>query len=359
MMMTEEMIDKNKELEEFVKKTIKKIKVIGAGGGGSNTIDRIYEIGKFAPEVELIAINTDVRHLLKVKAHRKILIGKELTKGLGAGKNPKIGEEAARESENELKQIVQGADLVFLTCGLGGGTGTGSLPVIAELAKKAGAVTIAVCTLPFTIEGKKIWENARYGLEKLEDIVDLFIVIPNDKLLEVVPNLPLTQAFKFADEILANAIKEMVDLITKSDIVNVDFADVKSIVQNAGYGMIGIGESDSENRAIEAVERALQNPLLDIDISGASAALVRITAGKDLKMEEFSKILDAISMRLDSNARLIWGAGIDESMGNTLRVSVIVTGLKSIPECVRKLKGKILTEEEKELEEELGIEIVA
>ncbi len=345
------------ELEEILKQLEKKIKVIGCGGAGSNTINRLFEMG--VPEgVELIAINTDARHLAKVQAHKKVLIGKETCRGLGAGKDPKKGEEAARESENELKQLVQDADLVFITCGLGGGTGTGSAPVVAELAKKAGALTIAVCTLPFTIEGKKIWDNAKYGLEKLEDLVDLFVVIPNDKLLELVPSLPLNQAFKVADEILASAIKEMVELITKPGLVNVDFADLRTIVTQAGYGMIGVGESDSENRAEEAVERALNNPLLDVDISGSGAALVRITGGENLKMEELGRILEKVKEKLAPDANIIWGAAIVPELGNTLRVFIIVTRLRKIPDVVKKLKGELTPEKKKELEEDLGIEIL-
>ncbi len=351
------MIDK--ELEEFLSQTLKKIKVVGCGGGGSNTIDRLYEMGVYG--AELIAINTDVGHLLKIKAHQKILIGKQLTRGLGAGKNPKVGEEAAKESEQDIKRALEGADVVFITCGLGGGTGTGSAPVVAEIAKKLGAIVIAVCTWPFSVEGANIWNNALYGLERLEDTVDLLIVIPNDKILELYPDVPILQAFKVVDTVLANALKELTELLTKPGYINVDFADFKAVVSGAGYGLFGVGESDSENRAIEAVERALNNPLIDIDISGARAALVRITGSEDMTPEDIEKILESVKSRIDPNAALIYGIAFEEGKKNYIRVSVVVTKLKRSPEFINKVKGKeelMKKEEKKKLEEELGIEVI-
>ncbi len=346
----------DQELEEFIKQTHKKIKVIGCGGAGSNTIDRLYELGVYG--AELVAINTDVRHLLAVKAHRKILIGKELAKGFGAGKNPRVGEEAAKESETELKQLVSDADVVFVTCGLGGGTGTGSAPVVAELAKKAGATVIAICTWPFQAEGKHIWENAQYGLEKLEGNVDLLIIIPNDKILELYPNLPLRQAFKAADSVLANALKEITELLTKTGYINVDFADFRAVVTDSGYGLFGVGESDSENRAVEAVERALNNPLVDVDISGARAALVRITASEDLTPSDVDKILSVVREKVAPDATVIYGVAFDDSKKNYVRVSVVITKLKHLPEYMKKVKKYYKKEETKQLEKELGIEII-
>jgi len=264
----------DRELEELLKKQSAKVKVIGVGGGGGNTINRMKEIG--IKGSELIAVNTDAQDLLYTNADFKILIGRELTQGLGAGSNPKIGEEAAHESEHEIKKKLAGSDMVFITCGLGGGTGTGAAPVIAQLAKKSGALTIGVVTLPFTIEGKKRIENANYGLERLESVVDTLIVIPNDKLLELAPELPLHTAFKVADEILTNAVKGTTELVTKTGLVNLDFADIKAVMLNGGVSLIGMGESDSQQRAIEAVEKAIQNPLLDVDVSNANGALVNI-----------------------------------------------------------------------------------
>jgi len=348
----------DRELEEVVSQTIKRIKVIGCGGAGSNTISRLYELG--VEGVELIAMNTDVRHLLTVQAHKKILLGKQLTKGLGAGKDPKVGEEAAKESEQEIKKVLEGADIVFVTCGLGGGTGTGSAPVVADIAKKLGALVIAVCTWPFSVEGANIWDNAQYGLERLENTVDMLIVIPNDKILQLYPNLPLKQAFKAADNLLAGALKEITELLTKPGYINADFADFRSIVTGAGYGLFGIGESNSENRAVEAVQRALTNPLVDVDITGAKAALVRITASEDLTPEDISKILDTVKSVLDPKAKLIYGVMFEEGKKNYVRVSLVVTRLKNIPTFIRSVKGitEIPEEKKKEIESELGIEII-
>jgi cell division protein FtsZ len=305
---------------------------------------------------ELIAINTDAQDLLYTDADFKILIGKELTQGLGAGSNPRVGEESARESEHELKQALAGSDMVFITCGLGGGTGTGAAPVVAEIAKKQGALTIAVVTLPFSIEGQKRYENAIIGLEKLESIVDTLIVIPNDKLLELAPELPLHTAFKVADEILTNAVKGTTELITRAGLVNLDFADIRAVMVGGGVALIGMGESDSQNRAVEAVEKALQNPLLDVDVSGASGALVNIIGGTDLTLDEAKKILEAINNKLNPEARLIWGAQISEDMENVVRVMLIVTGVKS-PQILGPGEG---TGEKKkrEISEELGIEFI-
>src|SRR3989344_2937617 len=292
----QELLDIDRELEELIKKQNAKIKVVGVGGGGNNTLSRIHEIG--VKGGEMIAVNTDAQDLLYAGADKKILIGRELTRGLGAGSNPRIGEEAAKETEHEIKKKLEGADMVFITCGLGGGTGTGAAPVIADIAKKQGALVIGVVTMPFTIEGAKRLENANLGLEKLESIVDTLIVIPNDKLLEVVPDLPLQTAFKVADEILTNAVKGIAELVTKAGLVNLDFADVKTIMLNGGVSLIGVGESDSESRAVEAVEKAINNPLLDVDISNARGALINIIGGPDLSLDEAREIISAVGERL-------------------------------------------------------------
>ena len=259
-----ELAEIDRELEELLKKQNARVKVFGIGGAGGNTITRMKEIG--IKGGEFIAVNTDAQDLLYSNADQKILIGRELTQGLGSGSNPKIGEEAAHESEQDIKKKLLGSDMVFITCGLGGGTGTGAAPVIAGLAKKQGALTIGIVTLPFTIEGRKRIENSEYGLERMESIVDTLIVIPNDKLLEIAPELPLQTAFKVADEILTNAVKGITELVTKTGLVNLDFADVKAIMSNGGVSLMGMGESDSAKRAEEAVEKALTNPLLDVDI---------------------------------------------------------------------------------------------
>ncbi|MEK6906862.1 MAG: cell division protein FtsZ, partial [Nanoarchaeota archaeon] len=274
----------DQELAELLKKQAAKIKVVGVGGAGNNSLSRMREIG--IKGGELIAVNTDAQDLLYTNADHKILIGKELTHGLGAGSNPKVGEEAAKESESEIKKKIAGSDMIFITCGLGGGTGTGAAPVIAGLAKKQNSLTIGVVTIPFTIEGKKRIENAMEGLEKMESVVDTLIVIPNDKLLELAPELPLHTAFKIADEILTNAVKGITELVTTSGLVNLDFADIRAVMANGGVSLIGMGESDSVNRAVESVEKAIQNPLLDVDISNASGALVNIVGGSNMSLEE-------------------------------------------------------------------------
>lgn len=340
------------ELEELLKKQSAKIKVIGVGGGGGNSLSRMKEIG--IKGGELIAVNTDAQDLLYVNADQKILIGKELTQGLGAGSNPKIGEEAAKESASEIKRKISGSDMVFITCGMGGGTGTGAAPVIASLAKKQGALTIGVVTLPFTIEGRKRLENAREGLEKMERVVDTLIVIPNDKLLELAPELPLHTAFKIADEILTNSVKGVTELVTTGGLVNLDFADIKAVMTDGGVSLIGMGESDSAQRAVEAVEKAISNPLLDVDISNASGALVNIIGGPDMHLDECKTIIETIGERLSPDAKLIWGAQISADMEKSIRVLLIVTGVKSAQilghgETIKSMKHS-------EIEEELGIE---
>ncbi len=344
------MIDK--ELEELLKKQSAKIKIIGVGGGGNNSLSRMREIG--IKGGELIAINTDAQDLLYANADQKILIGRELTQGLGAGSNPQIGQEAAKESSSEIKKKIAGSDMIFITCGLGGGTGTGAVPVIAQMAKKQGALTIAIVTLPFTIEGKKRIENAMNGLEKLESIVDTLIVIPNDKLLELAPDLPLQTAFKIADEVLTNAVKGVTELVTKTGLVNLDFADVKSVITDGGVSLIGMGESDSQNRAIEAVEKAIDNPLLDVDISNATGALVNVIGGPNMSLDEYKTIISEIGNRLSPDAKLIGGAQIADDMDKSIRVLLIVTGVKSSQilghgESIESVKHR-------EIEEELGIE---
>lgn len=344
--------DIDRELEEILKKQSAKIKVIGIGGGGGNSLSRMKEIG--IKGGELIAINTDAQDLLYSNADQKVLIGRELTQGLGSGSNPKIGAEAAKESEVEIKKKIAGADMVFITCGMGGGTGTGAAPIIAQIAKKQGALTIGIITLPFTIEGRKRIENAMEGLERMESVVDTLIVIPNDKLLELAPELPLQTAFKIADEILTNSVKGITELVTTNGLVNLDFADVKAVMVNGGVSLIGMGESDSNNRAIEAVEKAIENPLLDVDISNANGALVNVIGGPDMSLDEYKVIIETIGSKLSPDAKLIGGAQISPDMDKSLRVLLIVTGVRSAQilghtESIESIKHK-------EIEEELGIE---
>ncbi|MFH1364970.1 MAG: cell division protein FtsZ [archaeon] len=349
---SQEVRDIDKELAELIQKQAAKIKVVGVGGGGGNSLSRMREIG--IKGGELIAINTDAQDLLYANADQKILIGKELTHGLGAGSNPKVGQEAAKESESEIKKKISGADMVFITCGLGGGTGTGAAPIVASLAKKQGALAIGIVTLPFTIEGKKRIENAMEGLDKMESIVDTLIVIPNDKLLELAPDLPLHTAFKIADEILTNAVKGITELVTTSGLVNLDFADIRTVMIGGGVSLIGMGEADTENRAIEAVEKAIQNPLLDVDISDATGALVNIVGGPNMSLEECKSIIETIGTKLNPDAKLIWGAQIAEDMDKSIRVLLIVTGVKS-SQILGHGEGKEKAKH-REIEDELGID---
>ena len=349
---SDEVKEIDRELEELIKKQSAKIKVIGVGGAGNNSLSRMREIGIRGGE--LIAVNTDAQDLLYANADQKILIGRDLTQGLGAGSNPKIGEQAAKESESDIKKKIANSDMIFITCGMGGGTGTGAAPYIADLAKKQGALTIGIITLPFTIEGKKRIENAMEGLERMQEVVDTLIVIPNDKLLELAPELPLHTAFKIADEILTNAVKGITELVTTTGLVNLDFADIRAVMVDGGVSLIGLGESDSNQRAVESVEKAIQNPLLDVDISGATGALVNIIGGPNMSLEECKTIIETIGNKLSRDAKLIWGAQIADDMDKSVRVLLVVTGVKSSQ--ILGNEDSISDIKHKEIEEELGIE---
>jgi len=342
------------ELESLVRKQTARIKVVGTGGAGNNTINRIKEVG--IAGTEIIAANTDAQDLLYTTADHKILLGKEHTQGRGAGGKPAVGEEAARESEHEIKNKLHGADMVFITCGLGGGTGSGSAPVIAEQAQKLGALTIAVVTIPFTMEGQNRFDNAMVGLANLEKHVDTLIVIPNDKLLELAPDLPLQTAFKVADEILTNSVKGIAELITRTGLVNLDFADIKTVMGGGGVAMIGLGESDSENRAMESVNKALTNPLLDIDIQGADGALVNVSGGPDMTLDEAKTVVETVSKQLNDGAKIIWGAQISDDLAKTIRTMLIVTGVDSSQISGRTSDAS--SKAKKEIEHELGIDFL-
>lgn len=343
----------DEELKKILESRVAKIRVVGTGGAGNNTITRLMEVGIVGAEA--VAVNTDAQDLLYSDADIKVLIGKEITGGLGAGGDPKIGAEAAKESRDDIKRVLEGSDLVFVTCGLGGGTGTGSSPIIAEIAKKCGALTIAVVTLPFSMEGKQRMRNAKEGLENLMKVVDTIIVIPNDKLLEIVPDVSLPTAFKIADEILVNSVKGITELITKPGLINLDLADVRSVMANGGLAMIGMGESNTENRAIEAVEKALRNPLLALDVDGASGALINVTGGPDITIKEAQEIVEAVSTRLSPDAKIIWGAQISKDLKETIRTLIIVTGVKMTEEIVEK---ELFKPKKRMIEQELGIEFV-
>ncbi|MCZ7381891.1 MAG: cell division protein FtsZ [Candidatus Methanoperedens sp.] len=333
--------DTDQELAEILQELKTKIVVLGCGGSGSNTIQRMSEEG--IQGADLYAINTDAQHLLNIKVKRKILIGRSRTRGLGAGSLPQIGMDAAQESKAAIEKAIGDADMAFITCGLGGGTGTGSAPVVAEIARDAGALSIAVVTLPFSVEGSVRLENAEAGLERLRDIVDTVIVVPNDKLLEVVPHLPLQTAFKVCDEILMRSVKGITELITKPGLVNLDFADVRVIMQKSGVAMIGLGEAEGENKAIESVQKALRSPLLDVDVSGATGALVNVVGGPDMTIAEAESVVNELYTRVDPKARLIWGAAVEPELENIVRTMIVVTGVKSPQIMGKNTAGDIRT----------------
>jgi cell division protein FtsZ len=343
----------DEELLAILKQHQARIKVIGIGGGGNNTLDRISEIG--VEGAKIIAINTDAQDLIQTKADKKILVGKELTKGLGAGAVPKVGEEAAKESESDIKEALKDSDMIFITCGLGGGTGTGAAPVVAEIAKKSGALVVGVVTVPFAMEGSRRYDNAMIGLDKMEKYVDTLIVIPNEKLLEIAPNLPLHTAFKLADEVLTNAVKGITELVTKNGLINLDFADIKNVMTDAGMAMIGLGESDSENRAHESVERALNNPLLDVDLKNATGALVNVTGGPDMTLEDARNIVAKVSETLEEDAKIIWGAQIMDDLNKIIKTMVVITGVKSDQIRGRKKASENIKDN---VDEELGLEFI-
>jgi len=342
-------LPEDEELKKFVERAKIKIKVVGCGGAGNNTVSRLMQMG--IKNVETIAINTDALDLLYTDANKKILIGKETTKGLGAGADISVGKKAAEEQRDEIKNGIKGADLLFLTAGLGGGSGSSSISIVAQLAKEMNILTIAIVTLPFLMEGKHRAENARIALEELEQYVDTLIVIQNEKLLEVVPNLTLAEAFKFADEILANAVKGIVDVVMNPGLVNVDFADLKAIVREGKFGVIGLGESDSEKRAIEAAERAISHPLLNIEVSNGKAALIDIISDPSITVKESQKVIETIASRLSEDAKIIWGVQIDKNLNGKLKTLVVITGLEK-PEYF-KVKG---FKKKKEIEKYLGVE---
>jgi len=346
--------DADQELRAILESRKTQIKVVGAGGAGNNTITRLMQVGIVGAET--VAVNTDAQDLLYTDSDKKVLIGKELTCGLGAGADPKVGMEAAKENKDDIKKALQGADMVFLTCGLGGGTGSGSLPVIAEIAKKLGALTVAIVTLPFSMEGKQRMANAREGLENLEGQVDTLIVIPNDKLVEMVPDVSLGTAFKVCDEILVNSVKGIAELVTKPGLVNLDFADVRAVMGEGGLALIGVGESDSEKRAIEAVEKALNNPLITVDVEGAKGALINVVGGPDITIREAQDIVEAVSKKISPDAKIIWGAQVEKSLGDTIRAMLIITGVKS-PQIFG--PGKLWSKEGKKgIQEDLGVEFI-
>jgi cell division protein FtsZ len=302
--------------------------MIGVGGAGNNSTARLMKSN--IEDVEVLAINTDAQDLLNTLANKKVLVGYSVTRGFGAGNDPNIGESAARESSEELKELVTG-DLVFITAGLGGGTGTGAAHVVAELAKDKGALTVSICTLPFNMEGPVRKSNALHGLKKLYHASDTVIVVPNQRLLTLSPDLSLLQGFKIADEVLVRAVSAISELITKPQMVNLDFADVKKVLGQGGVAMIGLGESKGQsNKVEEAVSDALNNPLLeDLDLSTARKALICVSGGEDLSLRDAEQVVSKIQARIDHDAEIIWGASINEDLNDTLRVIALISDIDS------------------------------
>jgi cell division protein FtsZ len=303
------------------------IKVVGVGGGGTNAVNRMVDSGLRG--VEFIAVNTDAQALLMTDADVKIAVGQKVTRGLGAGANPDVGREAAIESRDQLKEALKGADMVFVTAGEGGGTGTGAAPVIAELARELGALTVGVVTRPFGFEGKKRQEQAELGIEELSAKVDTLLVIPNDRLLEVVsPSTPIMEAFRVADDVLRQGVQGITDLITVPGLINLDFADVRTVMRNTGTALMGIGAAAGENRAAEAARAAISSPLLETSVEGAKGLLLNITGPSDLGLFEVDEAAKIVQGAADQNANIIFGAVVDDAMGEHVRVTVIATGFE-------------------------------
>ena len=301
------------------------IKVAGVGGGGTNAVNRMVDAGLAG--VEFIAVNTDAQALLMTDADVKIQIGAEATRGLGAGADPEIGLAAAQESRDELKEALKGADMVFITAGEGGGTGTGGAPIVAELGQEIGALTVGVVTRPFAFEGRKRAEQAERGIDELRDRVDTLIVIENDRLLQVVERqTSVVDAFRMADDILRQGVQGITDLITEPGLVNLDFADVRTIMRDAGSALMGIGRASGENRAAEAARIAVSSPLLEASIEGATGILLNVTGGSDIGLFEVNEAAEVVTGAADQNANVIFGAVIDDSIGDEVQVTVIATG---------------------------------
>lgn len=317
----------DEELASVMQNLETKITVVGCGGGGGNTVNRMNEVD--IDGTDLVALNTDVQHLVEIDADTKILIGQEKTQGRGAGSLPQVGEESALENRDDIMGAVSDSDMVFVTAGLGGGTGTGAAPIVAKSARESGALTISIVTLPFTTEGEVRAQNAQAGLERLRDVSDTVIVIPNDKLLESVGDMPIEQAFKVCDEVLMRSVKGITDMITQSGLVNLDFSDVKTVMENGGVAMIGMGESSTASRASDSLNSALHSPLLDADISTANSVLVNVTGGEDMTIEEAESVVESLYDKVDPGARIIWGTSVDKEFGDKMRTMVVVTGVTS------------------------------
>lgn len=359
------MFDFDIDVDEFAR-----IKVIGVGGGGNNAVNRMIDSG--VRGIDFIAMNTDRQALFSSRAEVKLQIGEKLTRGLGAGANPDIGAKAADENRNEIMEALKGADMIFITAGMGGGTGTGAAPVVAEIARELGILTVGVVTKPFTFEGPKRLRQAEQGVNELKDFVDTLVTIPNDRLLQIADKkTTMVEAFEMADEVLKQGIQGISDLIAVPNLINLDFADVKTIMSDKGIAHMGIGTASGDNRATEAAKQAVRSPLLETSIEGAQSVLLNITGGEDLGIFEVNEAADLIRESVDKDANIIFGAGIDESLSDEIKITVIATGfdLKNVvtekKEEVKEVKEEAISEEKtkdddssaKTEEEELDIPI--
>ena len=328
------MLDFELDLDQYAN-----IKVIGVGGGGNNAVNRMISAG--LKGVEFISVNTDAQALQLAQTSVRIQIGTKLTKGLGAGANPEIGQKAAEESIDEIQQALKGADMIFVTAGMGGGTGTGAAPVVAEVAKELGALTVGVVTKPFTFEGRKRMNQAELGIENLKSKVDTLITIPNDRLLQVIDkHTSIVEAFRIADDVLRQGVQGISDLIAVPGLINLDFADVKTIMRDTGSALMGIGAAAGENRSVEAARMAISSPLLETSIEGARGVLLNITGGTSLGLFEVNEAAEIISQAADPEANIIFGAVVDDSMEDDVRVTVIATGFDHRTVQRERVKGK-------------------
>lgn len=325
----------HKDLNSFAK-----IKVIGVGGGGNNAVNRM--ISANLQGVDFVCVNTDLQCLTLSNAETKIQIGAKLTKGLGAGANPEIGKKAAEESREEIVKSLEGADMVFVTAGMGGGTGTGAAPIVAEVAKELGALTVGVVTRPFSFEGRKRASRAEIGIEELKQKVDTLIIIPNDRLMQVADkNTSISDAFRIADDVLRQGVQGISDLIAVPGLINLDFADVKTIMEDTGSALMGIGRASGDKRAAEAANMAISSPLLETSIDGAKGVLLNITGGNNLGLFEVNEVAEIISSAADQEANIIFGAVIDETLDDELRVTVIATGFDERPKAEKIDSGEL------------------
>jgi cell division protein FtsZ len=330
------------------------IKVIGCGGAGNNMVNWLYKKG--IKGAEILACNTDQQHLNIIEADKKFLLGRDVTRGLGCGGFPEKGAAAAQENLQEIKELLKSSDMVFVCAGMGGGTGTGGAPVIAQIAKDIGAIVIGTVTMPFKIERARV-DKAEYGLQQLRQVSDTVIVIDNNRLVQIAGNLPVQQAFAVANELVATMIKGIVETIAIPSLVNLDYADVKAIMTDGGVAAIGVGASDTNNRVEEAVKGALSNPLLDISYEGATGAILHIVGGPDMTLDEINKVGELVTESMDDDANVIWGARVSENMKGKLTVMTIITGVKS-PWILGKQSPKERMAAKAKLSDELGIEIV-